>query len=557
MLLAVPAVALADIVSNNVVEIEGNKTKYVKPGVSTTVGYFIQVEGQGVDGQAGCNAADGSAATVTLNVPPNVTTNDADNKLTFSQCNAGNSQSVNFSSNTEGTYNITASVSDTGTGSYTNQANWTLVVDGTAPGVDSTVPANNATGVAVANDITATFNEKVDPLTISGSTFTLTGPSGSVPATVTYDALTKTAKLNPTSDLAQNTTYTATLEGGATGSVVKDYAGNALASDYSWSFKTFNPNTAPELTVPPNITGVEATGPNGAPVNFTVSASDTEDGSLTPSCTRGTPPAPVTSGATFALGTTTVNCSVTDSGGLSDSGSFTVTVVDTAGPVLDLPDDITDVEATGPNGAPVNFTASADDLVDGSRSVTCTRGTPPAAVSSGATFALGTTTVNCSASDTRNNSSEGSFTVEVVDTTAPDLTLPDNITKEATSASGATATFTTSATDLVDGSVSVNCTKGTPPVAVSSGDTFPVGTTTVNCSATDAAGNTANGNFTVTVSYGWSGFLQPINTLANMPTNYKQSIFKIGSTVPVKFQLTGASAGIPDGNFYLKVHLYG
>ena len=37
-----------------------------------------------------------------------------------------------------------------------------------------------------------------------------------------------------------------------------------------------------------------------------------------------------------------------------------------------------------------------------------------------------------------------------------------------------------------------------------------------------------------------------------MPTNYKQSVFKIGSTVPVKFQLTGASSGITDGNFYLK-----
>ena len=54
------------------------------------------------------------------------------------------------------------------------------------------------------------------------------------------------------------------------------------------------------------------------------------------------------------------------------------------------------------------------------------------------------------------------------------------------------------------------------------------------------------------VSVSWSGFLQPINTPTNMPTNYKQSVFKIGSTVPVKFQLTGASAGITDGNFYLK-----
>jgi hypothetical protein len=51
----------------------------------------------------------------------------------------------------------------------------------------------------------------------------------------------------------------------------------------------------------------------------------------------------------------------------------------------------------------------------------------------------------------------------------------------------------------------------------------------------------------VTVSYGWSNFLQPINV---PPAT--QSIFKMGSTVPVKFNLTGASSGITDGTFYLK-----
>ena len=53
----------------------------------------------------------------------------------------------------------------------------------------------------------------------------------------------------------------------------------------------------------------------------------------------------------------------------------------------------------------------------------------------------------------------------------------------------------------------------------------------------------------MTVTYGWSNFLQPINIPS--PT-VQQSIFKMGSTVPVKFQLTGASSGITDGTFYLK-----
>jgi hypothetical protein len=78
------------------------------------------------------------------------------------------------------------------------------------------------------------------------------------------------------------------------------------------------------------------------------------------------------------------------------------------------------------------------------------------------------------------------------DATPPVLTLPADIAVDATSASGATATFAASATDAVDGSVAVTCDHA-------SGATFAVGTTTVSCSATDAAGNAATGSFTVTV----------------------------------------------------------
>jgi hypothetical protein len=85
--------------------------------------------------------------------------------------------------------------------------------------------------------------------------------------------------------------------------------------------------------------------------------------------------------------------------------------------------------------------------------------------------------------------SRGPFTI---DNTPPNLTLPANITAEATGPSGAAVTFTATAIDLVDGPVPVTCV---PP----SGSTFPMGTTTVTCAATDKAGNTASGTFTVTV----------------------------------------------------------
>jgi hypothetical protein len=92
---------------------------------------------------------------------------------------------------------------------------------------------------------------------------------------------------------------------------------------------------------------------------------------------------------------------------------------DTAPPVLSLPADIA-AEATGPNGAQVNYIASANDAVDGPVSVNCT----PA---SGSTFPLGTTTVNCSASDAAGNTANGSFNVTVVGTTSPTVisTVPN------------------------------------------------------------------------------------------------------------------------------------
>ena len=102
--------------------------------------------------------------------------------------------------------------------------------------------------------------------------------------------------------------------------------------------------------------------------------------------------------------------------------------VDTTAPVLTVPSNFS-VEATGPSGATVDYTVSALDAVDGLRPVNCS----PV---SGSTFAIGQTTVNCSSSDLVGNTAIGSFTVTVQDMTAPVLTLPLDITAEATSSSG-------------------------------------------------------------------------------------------------------------------------
>lgn len=107
-----------------------------------------------------------------------------------------------------------------------------VITNNTLP---SPVPANGATNVSVGTTVSATFNEAIDAATINNSSFELRDPSNAlVTATVTYDAATRTAKLNPIANLANNTTYTGTLKG----AVVKDQAANALASNFTWSFTT-------------------------------------------------------------------------------------------------------------------------------------------------------------------------------------------------------------------------------------------------------------------------------------------------------------------------------
>jgi hypothetical protein len=85
------------------------------------------------------------------------------------------------------------------------------------------------------------------------------------------------------------------------------------------------------------------------------------------------------------------------------------------------------------------------------------------------------------------------YNIKPVDTIPPVLTLPANMTIPPTGPSGAVATYSASALDAVDGIRPVTCSPG-------SASLFPVGTTTVTCTASDTSGNTGSGTFTVTVT---------------------------------------------------------
>ncbi|HEX2281241.1 MAG TPA: choice-of-anchor Q domain-containing protein, partial [Thermomicrobiales bacterium] len=174
-------------------------------------------------------------------------------------------------------------------------------------------------------------------------------------------------------------------------------------------------------------------------------------------------------------------------GDMCDIGAFELEMI--APPTLDLPTEPVVVEATGPDGATVDFAdqVSAEDSEGNVLTVTC----DPA---SGDTFPIGDTTVECEATDsTSNETTGGSFTVRVQDTTPPAVTIPDDMTVPASGPDGATVDLGVTATDLVDPDPTIDCQ---PP----SGSLFPAGEHTVTCTATDDEGNeSAPQSFTVTV----------------------------------------------------------
>jgi hypothetical protein len=125
--------------------------------------------------------------------------------------------------------------------------------------------------------------------------------------------------------------------------------------------------------------------------------------------------------------------------------------------------------------------------VSGVVAVSCS---PP----SGSLFALGAHVVTCSASDTRGNSSEQTFTVTVTDTIRPVFFNVTDMTRDAASPDGTVVTWPKLyARDLVDGRVPVTCNPQSDTL-------FGEGTTTsVICTATDKAGNIARTSFTVKI----------------------------------------------------------
>ncbi|MHB9026388.1 MAG: HYR domain-containing protein [Armatimonadota bacterium] len=231
--------------------------------------------------------------------------------------------------------------------------------------------------------------------------------------------------------------------------------------------------TKPTLTPPPDQT-VEAASPAGTPVALgTPAVSD--NGDAAPVITNNAPPL-------FPIGVTRVIWTATDVSGNEATAIQRVIVMDTVGPTIIPPADLT-VEAVSPAGTPVELGAPivSDNNDDN----------PVVTNDAPSLFSLGVTTVTWTVTDATGNTAAAVQQITIVDTTKPTLTPPPDLTVEAVSPAGTpVALGTPTVSDNGDDNPSV--TNNAPAL-------FMLGVTEVTWTATDKAGNTATALQRITV----------------------------------------------------------
>jgi len=176
---------------------------------------------------------------------------------------------------------------------------------------------------------------------------------------------------------------------------------------------------------------------------------------------------------TFQFGSTTVTWTVTDTSGNTSQATQVVTIIDTTAPDVSAPSDIV-AEATDLSNNEVELgDATAYDIMN---IASITNDAPEF-------FPVGETTVTWTATDSSGNYSTATQTVTIIDTTAPVLTVPEDVTITAFSLEKEVDVGTALATDLVD---------SMPTVTNNAPETFPLGNTLVTWSVSDEFGNSAS-----------------------------------------------------------------
>jgi len=182
----------------------------------------------------------------------------------------------------------------------------------------------------------------------------------------------------------------------------------------------------------------------------------------------------------FVLGETTVTWIATDTSGNSASATQTVTIVDTTSPIITAPDSIT-AEATSANSNTVALgNPVSSDLVD----------IPLISNNAPDVFPLGETTITWTAVDESGNSASATQTVTIVDTTSPELTMPEDVMISAFSLEKQVEIGEAQAHDLAGSAFTI--TNDAP-------DIFSLGDTIVTWNVSDELGNSASSQQVISI----------------------------------------------------------
>lgn len=182
----------------------------------------------------------------------------------------------------------------------------------------------------------------------------------------------------------------------------------------------------------------------------------------------------------FPLGQTIVTWNVTDSSGNTASATQIVSIIDTTPPTIVAPKDV-EIEATSSDKNIVSLIPPvASDTVS---EITITN-------DASNYLPLGETTITWTVSDKEQNSASATQKVTVIDTTAPELTVPSNITIDAVALQTPLSVGEGVAIDLAGSAITI--TNDAP-------FSFPLGETIVTWTAVDSFGNSINSSQKITV----------------------------------------------------------
>jgi PKD repeat protein len=313
---------------------------------------------------------------------------------------------------------------------------------------------------------------------------------------VTWDFGDNSTIVNGTSPDLLNATHTYTAAGVYNATLTVKFDSTLNQTETDTATITVSDNQPPIADAGPDQT-VEQTSPQGANVTLNgAGSSDPDNDTLTYSWNwTGGSASGVSPTVMLPPGMTNITLTVSD-GEFNSTDAVSIIVGDTTPPSVNAGGDMT-VEAVAPDGAEVMLHGEATDDVDMDLDFIWSEGDTVVGTEANLTItlSLGSHILTLNATDDSGNVGTDNVTIDVVDTTPPEVNAGEDMTVEA----GYETTINGSAMDLVDMDLDYMWKEGQTILGTEANltYTFTLGTHVLTLSATDDSGNVGTDNVTI------------------------------------------------------------